>query len=115
MSDLQFALGDVIVGLGPRNMEKVPVARLKANLAHYLGRVKAGQSLVVTDRGCPVAVVEPVAWSSDEDEATKCLVVAGQISPASAELGDDFFRGPNVQDPECRLRKFLDAERRAGR
>jgi prevent-host-death family protein len=88
-------------------MEKVSVSQLKASLAAHLGRVKAGQSLVVTDRGCPVAVIEPVAWSPNEDEATKSLVVAGQLSPASVELGDDFFRGPYAQDPEYWLRKFL--------
>ena len=43
-------------------MEKVRVAQLKANLAGYLGRVKAGCSFVITDRDTPVGVLSPVAW-----------------------------------------------------
>ena len=101
---------------GARNVEKVPVARLKANLARYLGRVKAGRSLVVTDRDCAVAIIEPFAWSPHEDETIKSLVLSGQLSPASVELDDDFFRDlPNARDPECRLRGFVEAERRDGR
>lgn len=34
--------------------------QLKASLSRYLGRVKAGETIVVTDRGRPVARIVPV-------------------------------------------------------
>jgi prevent-host-death family protein len=49
-----------------RNMN-IPVTRLKSRLADYLTEVKAGESLVVTDRGLPVAVIRPIVWSGDDE------------------------------------------------
>jgi prevent-host-death family protein len=42
-------------------MEEVGVRDLKASLSRYLGRVRAGETIVVTDRGRPVARIVPVA------------------------------------------------------
>jgi prevent-host-death family protein len=41
-------------------MERVGVRELRQNLSVYLRRVKAGQRLEVTERGQPVARLEPV-------------------------------------------------------
>lgn len=95
-------------------MEKVPIGTLKANLAAYLAKVKAGRSLVITDRSRAVAVLEPVAWDLDQDETLKTLVLSGQLSPASEELPEAFFQTPRVQDLKARLRRFLEEERRSG-
>jgi len=95
--------------------EHISVSRLKAELAHYVGQVKAGRKLVVTDRGKPVAVIEPVVWDFQEDETMKALILKGLISPATEELGDEFFcTPPRVEDPESQLRTFLEEERRCG-
>ena len=40
---------------------KAGVAQLKAGLSGYLERVKAGQEVLVTDRGRPVAKLVPIA------------------------------------------------------
>jgi prevent-host-death family protein len=42
-------------------MEEVGVRDLKASLSRYLGRVQEGETIVVTDRGRPVARIVPVA------------------------------------------------------
>lgn len=42
----------------------VGVRELKARLSEFLGRVEAGESLVVTDRGRPVARVVPFSAES---------------------------------------------------
>ena len=39
----------------------VGVRELKAHLSQYLDRVRAGETVVVTDRGKPVARIEPIA------------------------------------------------------
>ena len=46
-------------------MERVGVRELKASLSRYLGRVRAGETIVVTDRGRPVARIVPVGIPED--------------------------------------------------
>ena len=46
-------------------MERVGVRELRQNLSVYLRRVKAGQRLEVTERGQPVARLEPIVDESD--------------------------------------------------
>ena len=46
-------------------MEQVGVRELKASLSRYLGRVRAGETIVVTDRGRPVARIVPVGIPED--------------------------------------------------
>jgi prevent-host-death family protein len=40
---------------------QVGVRELKRRLSHYLGEVKAGRSVVITERGRPVGRIEPIA------------------------------------------------------
>ena len=40
--------------------ERVSVATLKARLSEYLRKAKAGEAVVVTDRGIPVARLGPL-------------------------------------------------------
>lgn len=46
-------------------MERVGVRELRQNLSVYLRRVKAGQRLEVTERGRPVARLEPIVDPAD--------------------------------------------------
>jgi prevent-host-death family protein len=39
----------------------VGVRELKAHLSQYLARVRSGEEVIVTDRGTPVARLEPLA------------------------------------------------------
>jgi len=38
----------------------VGIRELKSHLSHYLARVREGEELIITDRGEPVARIEPV-------------------------------------------------------
>jgi antitoxin (DNA-binding transcriptional repressor) of toxin-antitoxin stability system len=96
-------------------MEKVPITRFKASLATYLARVKAGHSLVITDRDQAVAVFEPVSWKPEDDEAMGQLVMSGQVTLPTEELPNDFFELPRVQDAQDSHRAFLSKERGTGR
>jgi antitoxin (DNA-binding transcriptional repressor) of toxin-antitoxin stability system len=96
-------------------MEKVPITRLKAAIAAFIAKVKAGHTLVITDHGQAVAVFEPLAWDSEDHEAMNQLVRTGQVSPPTQELPDDFFETPKVKDPEGSLRAYLSEERGTGR
>lgn len=46
-------------------MERVGIRELKANLSAHLQRVRAGTTLVVTDRGKDVATISPAQASAD--------------------------------------------------
>lgn len=60
---------------------RIGIRELRQGLSAALHRVRAGETLEVTDRGRPVARVVPVAQSSPElDE----LVERGILSPPSA-------------------------------
>lgn len=59
-------------------MAEAGIRDLRDNLSRYLERVRAGEELVVTDRGRAVARVVPIG----EDRAFDRLVAAGVIEPA---------------------------------
>jgi len=58
-------------------MEKVGVRELKQNASAVLRRVKAGETVEVTERGQPVARIVPVTLSHWEQ-----LIAQGKIIPA---------------------------------
>lgn len=63
-------------------MEKVAsVSKLKAHLSAYLEQVKAGEEIVVTDRGKPVARVVPIKVETDEEARIERLIREGVLRP----------------------------------
>ena len=79
-------------------MSSVPISVLKARLSEYLRRVRAGDTLVVTDRGAPVAIVAPLPEGEFEGVMEE-LVEQGLVRPPSAPLPDDFWNWPRPRDP----------------
>lgn len=63
-------------------MERVGVRDLKQNASRVLARVKAGETLEVTEHGRPVALLTPV----DDDEDHDRLVEAGEILPGTHDV-----------------------------
>ncbi|MGH8922146.1 MAG: type II toxin-antitoxin system Phd/YefM family antitoxin [Actinomycetes bacterium] len=59
-------------------MERIGVRELRQHASRYLDRVKAGESIEVTERGTPVAVLIPAA----RDEVRERLVREGRLMPA---------------------------------
>ncbi len=57
-------------------MDRVGVRELRQNLSVYLRRVKSGQSLDVTERGRPVARLEPIV---EEDDPLAALERQGRV------------------------------------
>ena len=41
-------------------MTTVGIKELKSSLSHYVGVAKSGESITVTDRGVPVAILAPI-------------------------------------------------------
>ena len=65
-------------------MSKTIGAReFKTRLGTYLRRVQRGATLVVTERGRPVAEVRPIVRSNDEDARLGELVTLGVLARTS--------------------------------
>lgn len=80
-------------------MSWVSVSHFKKHLSRCLAAVKGGKTLVVTDRGKPVARIDPVS-AADSDGVLAVLVAAGLVRPATRPLPDDFFTSPRVKYPD---------------
>lgn len=48
------------------NQAHIGIRELKSRLSHYLRRVKAGETLVITERGKPIGRIVPVETSLEE-------------------------------------------------
>lgn len=88
------------------------MSSLKAHLSENLRHVKGGETLMITDRGRPIAVVHPfLSLESELDE----LVEAGVVRPPKRPLDEEFWDLPRASDPEGSVLRALLDERREGR
>ena len=62
-------------------MERVSISRLKDQLSAYLKKVQAGETVLVMDRGKPVARLERVESGADDDARYRRLLAAGLVRP----------------------------------
>ena len=79
-------------------MATVSVSVLKARLSEFLRRVRSGDTLVVTDRGAPVAIVAPLPEGEYEDDMN-ALTEQGLVRPPITALPEDFWSRPRPKDP----------------
>jgi prevent-host-death family protein len=87
----------------------VGVAELRQNLSVYLRRVREGETLVVTDRNRPVAVLGPAPESASRLDQ---LIAAGRVSPPlRAELPEPLEMGDDPGALSRALAELRDDER----
>jgi len=84
---------------GPRSRTDVGIRELKTRLGRYLREVRQGRTIVITDRGEPVAEIRPVGIESEAGEAAlDRLVALGRLTRgAKRPLGP--FRPVKVSGP----------------
>ena len=88
------------------------IARLKASLSELLAGVRAGEEVVVTDRGRPIARIVPYEASGSELDD---LVRAGAVRRARRQLPGGFWDEATFAAPDGRLLGALLEERESGR
>jgi prevent-host-death family protein len=69
-------------------MQTVGVRELKNRLTHYLGEVKNGENVVVTDRGNPVAILhslDKIEKNAGLDERLAALAAQGHLRLPTAK------------------------------
>ena len=96
-------------------MKTAAVAELKAQLSRYLSRVKAGEEILVTERGVPVARLAPVGVAGAHREQLRDLEREGLIRVGSGTLPKGFWRLPRGRDASGAARRAVLEERDEGR
>ena len=88
-------------------MERIGIRELNQQTSHYIAKVKAGETIEVTDHGRPVARLVPAPRGSDLlDE----LIAAGRVRPATVDPGA-LGPPPVIGDPSINLAEEIEAMR----
>jgi prevent-host-death family protein len=98
-------------------MIRVSISELKAKLSEYLESVRAGEEVIVTDRGRPVARIAPVTGPEETESRLRMLIRTGQARPPQHAGGVDVERIGALR-PRARAAGLVGAvleERREGR
>lgn len=94
-------------------MRTIGVAELKASLSETLARVKAGDEVLVTEHGRPVARILSLSFAEPSAFAHEELVRIGVLRlPEQGPLGEIFWNLPRVEDPQGAVRAALTSRRR---
>ena len=97
-------------------MRKASVSQLKTTLRACLAWVKAGEEVVVTERGTPIAKIVPLAQPlAAVPGSLAALAQAGLVTRGSGHMPDEVWTLPRPKDPEGRGRLALTEERETGR
>jgi prevent-host-death family protein len=97
-------------------MKRTAVSTLKATLSACLAKVKAGDEVLVMERGKPIAKLVPLAKDSDGTFAQlHDLARAGLVRVGRGKLPAGFWKLPRPKDRKGRALQALLAERAEGR
>ena len=97
-------------------MKHATVTKLKATLSEYLTRVKAGEEVIITERGKVIAKIVP--YLLDGSSVSRHLLElarAGLIRIGSGKLPDKFWQMPRPKDTGGTGLRALLEERAEGR
>lgn len=97
-------------------MKTAAVSEVKASLSEYLSKVKAGEEVIITDRGRPVAKLVPLERGEEEIPAhLLSLEKAGLAKIGKGKIPKGFWDVPRPKDPKGRALKALLLEREEDR
>ena len=79
-----------------RQMKKATISDTKNRLSHYIGLAKRGETVLITDHGKPVACLQSVARSKEQDSEGRLyrLEHSGVLRVAERPLDKSFLRRP---------------------
>ncbi len=91
-------------------MTSVGIRELRQRASELLRRVEEGETIQVTDRGRPVAILSP----APEGKPLERLRALGEIEPAKEDLDDlpkPLVLDPGIERPSAVLRRLRERER----
>lgn len=92
-------------------MKNVSVSELKSRLSEFLRLVRGGDTVVVMDRGHPIALLGPCRGVDSELAE---LRDAGLVRIGSGEIPTDFWTRSRSGDPQASVRAAVQREREEG-
>lgn len=97
-------------------MKTATITEAKNGLSALIDRVRAGESVLILDRGVPVARIEPIGGSDDQTGRLRRLERAGVIRFGTTPPPIDLLRqrAPVIRAGASAVDAVLD-ERRTGR
>ncbi|MDE0154646.1 MAG: type II toxin-antitoxin system prevent-host-death family antitoxin [Gammaproteobacteria bacterium] len=95
-------------------MQTTTVSKLKMSISACLRQVKAGEELLITEHGRPVARLLPVADIASLPEHLAEMEKKGLLKRPGKPLPKDFWDLPRPVDPEAALRSTVSKERDEG-
>lgn len=97
-------------------MKVAAVSELKASLSRFLSGVKAGEEVVVTERGKPIARIVPTSPGDDSEQLRlQEMELRGMIRLGGGKLPKGFWDAVRPEDPAGAVRQALGEERRESR
>ena len=87
--------------------ESIGLRELGQNVSRVLGRVKRGETLVVTEHGRPVARIVPY----DNEDTLDDMIADGRVIPPTRDLSD-VLSGPHLPAGKPTLSEILEEMRR---
>ena len=97
-------------------MRSAAISKLKASLSEYLDVVRAGEEVLVTDRGKPVAQIVPVPEERGPNAARmKEMAAAGILRPGKGKVPKGFWSIRRPADPGGLALRAMQDERKDGR
>ena len=94
-------------------MQTTTISKLKASLSAYLRQVKAGEEVIITQYGRPVARLLPPSPVS-LPEHLQDMEKAGLVKCGKQPLPDDFWDLQRPSDPQAAVRLAVVREREEG-
>jgi len=91
-------------------MRRIGIRELRQNATEYIRLVRAGESVEITDRGSPVALLVPARGSGVIEQLER----SGRLMPAAGdvlELGPPLVPDERVRLPSAVLLEHREAER----
>ncbi|MCY4068816.1 MAG: type II toxin-antitoxin system prevent-host-death family antitoxin [Acidimicrobiaceae bacterium] len=87
-------------------MSRVGIRELKQNASAVVARVRTGETIIVTDRGRPAALLSPIPGSRVEE-----LAVSGRLRPPALSFADLQPPAPHAKPLTETLQEMREAER----
>ena len=87
------------------------VPKLRASLSEFLRRVKAGEEVLVTERGRVIARLSPPASSPALPKSLREMERQGLVKLGTGRLPKNFWSMPRPNDPKGLVMKALLEER----
>ena len=95
-------------------MKTTTVSKLKASLSKYLRSVKAGEEVLVTERGRPIAKLTPAESSEMLADQLVEMEKQGFIKLGTGKLPKGFWELPRPNDPNGLVARAALREREEG-